>query len=74
VIEKAISLGKGGILSMEIRDVLYKHKMTSISVNGYTIGLGGRDITPKNIHDLVLRAEKEENVDGEFIGLTQQYL
>ncbi len=74
VIEKAISLGKGGILSMEIRDVLYKHKMTSISVNGYTIGLGGRDITPKNIHDLVLRAEKEENVDGEFVGLTQQYL
>ncbi len=74
VIEKAISPGKGGILSMEIRDVLYKHKMASIVVNGYTLGLGGRDITPKNIYDLVLRAEKEENVDGEFIGLTQQFL
>lgn len=74
VIEKAISPGKGGILSMEIRDVLYRHKVTSVSVNGYTLGLGGRDITPKNIYDLVLRAEKEENVDGEFIGLTQQFL
>ena len=72
VIEKAISPGKGGILSMEIRDVLYKHKVTSINVNGYTLGLGGRDITPKNIYDLILRAEKEENVDGEFIGLMQQ--
>jgi len=60
VIEKAVSLGKGGILSMEIRDVFYRHKITSASINGYTLGLGGRDITPKNIHDLVLRAEKEK--------------
>ncbi len=74
VVEKAISPGKGGILSMEIRDVLFKHKIGSITVNGYTIGLGGRDITPKNIRDLVMRAENEENVDGEFIGLSQQYL
>ncbi len=74
VIEKAVSLGKGGILSMEIRDVFYRHKITSASINGYTLGLGGRDITPKNIHDLVLRAEKEENVDGVFIGLKQQLL
>lgn len=71
VVEKAVSLGKGGILSMEIRDVLYRHGMTSVNVNGYTIGLGGRDITPKNISDLVARSEKEENVDGEFIGLKQ---
>lgn len=74
VIEKAVSLGKGGILSMEIRDVFYRRKITSVSINGYTLGLGGRDITPKNIHDLVLKAEKEENVDGEFVGLKQQLL
>ncbi|MHB8232641.1 MAG: transketolase C-terminal domain-containing protein [bacterium] len=74
VIEKAISPGKGGILSVEIRDALYKQKITSININGYTLGLGGRDITPKNICDLVMRAEKEENVDGEFVGLSQQYL
>ena len=74
VIEKAICPGKGGILSVEIRDSLFKHKINSVSVNGYTLGLGGRDITPKNIHDLVARAEKEENVDGEFVGLSQQYL
>lgn len=72
IIEKAISPGKGGILSMEIRDILFKRKITSVNVNGYTIGLGGRDITPKNIYDLVSRAEKEENVDGEFIGLNPQ--
>lgn len=74
VIEKAVSLGKGGILSMEIRDVFYRRKITSVSINGYTLGLGGRDITPKNVHDLVLKAEKEENVDGEFVGLKQQLL
>lgn len=74
VIEKAISPGKGGILSVEIRDSLFKHKVNSVSVNGYTLGLGGRDITPKNIYDLVMRAKNEENVDGEFIGLSQQYL
>jgi pyruvate ferredoxin oxidoreductase alpha subunit len=74
VIEKAICPGKGGILSVEIRDSLFKHKINTVNVNGYTIGLGGRDITPKNIKDLVERAEKEENVDGEFIGLSQQYL
>ncbi|MHB1662108.1 MAG: transketolase C-terminal domain-containing protein, partial [bacterium] len=74
VVEKAISPGKGGILSVEIRDSLFKHKVNSVIVNGYTLGLGGRDITPKNIYDLVIRAEKEENVDGEFIGLSQQYL
>ncbi|MFW0884899.1 transketolase C-terminal domain-containing protein [Candidatus Acidulodesulfobacterium sp. H_13] len=69
VIEKAVSPGKGGILSVEIRDTLYKNKMTSINVNGYILGLGGRDITPKNIYDLAMRAEREENVDGKFIGL-----
>lgn len=74
VIEKAVSLGKGGILSMEIRDVLFRHKIDSIVVNGYTIGLGGRDITPKNIYDLVMKSEKEENVDGEFVGLNQAVL
>jgi pyruvate ferredoxin oxidoreductase alpha subunit len=72
VIEKAVSLGKGGILSQEIRDALYKRKITSINVNGYILGLGGRDITPKNIYDLVIKAEKEENIDGEFVGLNQQ--
>ncbi|HEC25273.1 MAG TPA: pyruvate ferredoxin oxidoreductase [bacterium] len=69
VMEKAVSPGKGGILSVEIRDTLYKNKMASINVNGYILGLGGRDITPKNIYDLVVRAEREENVDGKFIGL-----
>lgn len=72
VIEKAISLGKGGILSQEIRDSLYKRRINSINVNGYVLGLGGRDITPKNIYDLVIKAEKEENIDGEFVGLNQQ--
>ncbi len=69
VIEKAISLGKGGILSQEIRDVLYKHRINSINVNGYVLGLGGRDITPKNIIDLIEKAKTDENMDGEFFGL-----
>ncbi len=71
VVEKAVSPGKGGILSVEIRDTLYKNKMASINVNGYILGLGGRDITPKNIYDLAVRAEREENVDGEFVGLSR---
>ena len=74
VIEKAVSLGKGGILSCEIRDALYQHRINSVNVNGYVMGLGGRDITPKNIYDLIIKAEKEEDVDGEFFGLNNELL
>lgn len=74
IIEKAVSLGKGGILSCEIRDALYQRKVDSVNVNGYILGLGGRDITPKNIYDLIMKAEKEENIDGEFFGLNNEML
>ncbi len=74
VIEKAVSLGKGGILSCEIRDALYQRRINSVNVNGYVMGLGGRDITPKNIYDLIIKAEKEEDVDGEFFGLNNELL
>jgi len=74
VIEKAVSLGKGGILSCEIRDALYQRRINSVNVNGYVMGLGGRDITPKNIYDLIIKAEKQEDVDGEFFGLNSELL
>ena len=59
VIDRSYSFGYGGPLAMEIRSVLYdldeRPKLVS-----YVAGLGGRDVTYKDIENMVLHSEKEE--------------
>ncbi|NUN23657.1 MAG: pyruvate ferredoxin oxidoreductase, partial [Candidatus Jettenia caeni] len=69
VVEKAVSLGYGGILANEIKSVFYGKPKTP-KINGYILGLGGRDITVDTIHQVI---KDSVNVLSEekFIGLNE---
>ena len=49
VLDRAVSFGNKGALFSEIRDSLYGLK--DLLINGYIVGLGGRDVTQKHIED-----------------------
>ncbi len=69
VLEKAVSLGYGGILVNEIKSVFYGKPKTP-KINGFILGLGGRDITVDTIHQTIketVNASSEEK----FIGLNE---
>ncbi|MDE3075692.1 MAG: pyruvate ferredoxin oxidoreductase, partial [Chloroflexota bacterium] len=55
VIEKALSMGSGGILATEVRDALYGLSDPP-QVSGYVAGLGGRDITMDHVKQMALAA------------------
>lgn len=67
VLDKALSIGLGGILSADIKDTLYGSGTTP-PVSSFIAGLGGRDITLNTIKDIV-RATQERQVDGEFVDI-----
>lgn len=69
VLEKAISLGYGGILANEIKSVFYGKPKTP-KINGYVIGLGGRDITVDTIYH-VLKDAVNVSAEEKFIGLNE---
>ena len=61
VIDRNISYGQGGIFCEEIRSVLYNiDQKERPPVFGYVAGLGGRDITPTTIREILLRTLKED--------------
>jgi len=68
VIDRAISLGKGGILYTEVASVLHKNDGRTPIIRGYLTGLGGRDITVSDIIKMVRKAtslfEKGELTHG----------
>src|SRR3990170_4980924 len=69
VVEKAVSLGYGGILVNEIKSVFYGKPKTP-KINGFILGLGGRDVTVDTIHQVIketTRAASEEK----FINLNE---
>lgn len=51
VIDRNIGFGVGGIFAQEIRAALYGH--SSVPVHGYVVGLGGRDVSPDTILEIV---------------------
>jgi pyruvate ferredoxin oxidoreductase alpha subunit len=55
VIDRNISLGYEGAVYTDIRSALYKSK---VIVNGYVMGLGGRDITVQDIKKIVGQSDK----------------
>src|SRR3989304_4374608 len=72
VVEKAISLGYGGILGPEMRSVFYgKKKMPQIS--SFIAGLGGREITTDTIFKIVEKTE-EKSPELEFVDLRREIL
>lgn len=57
VIDRNISFGKGGIFADEIRGAI-ANDPTRPMVYGYITGLGGRDITPDLIREIVQEAQE----------------
>jgi pyruvate ferredoxin oxidoreductase alpha subunit len=56
VIEKSASPGLGGVLASEIRDVLYE-TTDKPDVHGFICGLGGRDVTVKDIEAMAKKVK-----------------
>nr|MDO8132751.1 transketolase C-terminal domain-containing protein [Candidatus Njordarchaeum guaymaensis] len=74
VFEKAISLGKGGILTSEIKSLFdAKSKNSPGNMSNFIIGLGGRDVTQNSILGAVERAEKQP-VELDFVDLDREIL
>jgi len=59
VVDRNISFGKGGIFADEIRAVLANEPKRP-QVHGFVAGLGGRDITPSILEELVKKAMHAE--------------
>ncbi len=73
VIDRASSVGAGGILATEIRSAFYGN--TSVpKVNSYIVGLGGRDITIKTITDIVGNFANVKVQDSQFVELDHKYM
>jgi len=58
VIDRNIGFGVGGIFAQEIRAALYNH--IQIPVFGFVAGLGGRDVRPSLIREVIEYAETHE--------------
>jgi pyruvate ferredoxin oxidoreductase alpha subunit len=63
VIDRNISFGKGGIFADELRGALADEPDRPL-VYGYITGLGGRDITPDLIREIVQEAEASEKPES----------
>jgi pyruvate/2-oxoacid:ferredoxin oxidoreductase alpha subunit len=56
VLDRNISPGHGGVFAQEIRSALYELPPDDRPILfGYVLGLGGRDVTPKTIREIVDR-------------------
>lgn len=72
VMEKALSLGFGGILLNEMKDVFYR-KTKQPRICGFIVGLGGRDIPNHSIIEAVKKAQSE-TVEDDFVDLREELI
>jgi pyruvate ferredoxin oxidoreductase alpha subunit len=72
IMEKAISLGLGGILLNETKAVFYGRKKQP-KMSGFIVGLGGRDVPNKSIINAVKKAESEM-VEDSFVDLREELI
>lgn len=54
VLDRSYTFGHGGDAAREIKDTLYGHK--DLILKDYIVGLGGRDLTPKVLKNVMLDA------------------
>jgi pyruvate/2-oxoacid:ferredoxin oxidoreductase alpha subunit len=70
VIDRNIGFGVGGIFAQEVKAALYGH--LQVPVFGFVAGLGGRDMTPKVIREIVDYADSHsEQEDLIWIGVKE---
>jgi pyruvate/2-oxoacid:ferredoxin oxidoreductase alpha subunit len=65
VIDRNISFGHGGIFAQEIKSALYNHGQPPLF--GFIAGLGGRDITPELIEEIIEYALSHDRPEEEII-------
>ena len=72
IMEKALSMGLGGILLNETRAVFYGRKKQP-KMSGFIVGLGGRDVPNKSIINAVKKAESKD-VEDFFVDLREELI
>ena len=73
VLEKALSLGRGGILGSDVRWSFPRTEECGRQISNFVAGLGGRDISMDDIEAMVDRVEKE-HVEFDFLGLNRDLI
>jgi pyruvate/2-oxoacid:ferredoxin oxidoreductase alpha subunit len=73
VLEKCISLGRGGILASDIRWSFPRAEKTDRNISSFVAGLGGRNISIDHLRYMVEKVEKEP-VEFEFLGLRKELI
>jgi pyruvate ferredoxin oxidoreductase alpha subunit len=73
VVEKSISLGRGGILASDVRWSFPRAEKKDRNISSFIAGLGGRNITKKDLRYMVEKVEKEP-VELEFLGLKKELI
>ncbi len=66
VIDRNISYGAGGIFFQEIKSILYNEKKRP-PVFGFITGLGGRDVTPDILKEIIEYTETHEMPEGNIL-------
>lgn len=71
VVDRNISFGQGGIFFQEVKSCLYGDGGSKPSIFGFVAGLGGRDVTPKTLRDIIdyARRAKRQEEDVIWMGL-----
>ena len=73
VLEKSISLGRGGILASDIRWSFPRAEKKDRNISSFIAGLGGRNIPMDDLRYMVEKVEKEP-VELEFLGLKNELI
>jgi len=73
VLEKSVSLGRGGILASDVRWSFPRAEKKGRTISSYIAGLGGRNITMDDLRSMVERVGKEP-VELAFLGLNKEII
>jgi pyruvate ferredoxin oxidoreductase alpha subunit len=71
ILDRSVSLGRGGPLAMEIKSAFYSIPEPKPKINSVIGGLGGRDITEDIIQNL-LRRTGQEQFSNEWLDINPQ--
>lgn len=73
VLEKDISMGMEGALFTDLKATLYGSKKRP-KCSGFVFGLGGRDISGKDISSIIKQVRKGKEIENKFFGLRRELL
>jgi pyruvate ferredoxin oxidoreductase alpha subunit len=73
VLEKSVSLGRGGILASDVRWSFPRAEKKGRTISSFVAGLGGKNITMDDLRQMVERVEKEP-VELDFLGLNRDII